>query len=230
MNASLDKLSCCSCFYIILVLFGHSSLFYCCCGFHTTVLAMSALLLALMIGMFVRGITTAVVRRSKPFAAGSLGDTYSLLDCNDLCYDDAKSACACALGRYQFKHAYVSLRDSWAQRFLVRFPEEFEMKFCCSSIRVSGSKLYSAGSPETHGWKYFCSCAAYSLRMHCNTLLEVFFAHGRTFFVLWSFAACIRVGFLYCWLCFYDIVFNVFVLVTCLPPRLFFVVSGVTVK
>ena len=174
MNASLDKLSCCSCFFILLVQFGHSSVLYCCCGFHVTVLAMCALLLALIVEMLVRGNTTSVVRRSKPFAAGSLGDNYSLLYCNDLCYDGAKSACACALGRYQFKHAYVSLRDSWAQRFLVRFPEEFEMKFCCSSIRVSGWKLYSAGSPGTHGWNYFCSCAAYSLRMHCNTLLEAF--------------------------------------------------------
>ena len=109
----------------------------------------------------------------------------------------------------------------------------------CSSIRVSGWKLYSAGSPGKNRWTCFCTGAAYGLRMHFHTLIGVSFTYGRTFFFLLCFAACIRVRFLYCWSCFYEIVFSfsavvfVFVsysfsdgglcaLVTCLPPRPFF--------
>ena len=226
-------------FFILLVLFGRSSVLYCCCGFHVTVLAMCALLLALMVEMPVRGNITSVVRRSKPFAAGSLGDNYSLLYCNDLCYDGAKPVSACALGRYEFQSSYVSFRDSGSKLFLFLSPAEYETKFCCGSIRVSGWKLYSAGSPGKNRWTCFCTGAAYSLRIQFHTLIGVSFTNGRTFSFLWCFAACIRVRFLYCWSCFYEIVFSfsavvfVFVsysfsdgglcaLVTCLPPRPFF--------
>ena len=191
---------------------------------------MCALLLALIVEMLVRGNTTSVVRKLNPFPAGSLGVNYSLLYCNDLCYDGAKAASACAVGRHQFEYSYVCFRDSWSQRFLLMHPEEFEKKFCCRSIRLSGSKLYSAGSPGKHRWSRICSCAAYSLRIHFHTLLGASFAHGRTFFVLWCIVACIRVRFLDCWSCFSEIVFSVsavvFVfgsyLVTCLPQRPFF--------
>ena len=169
---------------------------------------MCVLLLALMVEVLVRWRTTSVVLGSKPFAAGSLGDNYSLLYCNDLCYDAAKLVSACALGRYELESSYVSFSDSGSKLFPACSPAEYETKFSCSSIRVFGWKLYSAGSPGKISCTCFCTGAAYGLRIRFQTLIGPSFTYGLIFFFLWCFAACIRVRVLFCWSCFYEFVFN----------------------
>ena len=77
--------------------------------------------------------TTSAIPGSKPFAAGSLGDNYSLSYYSDSCHDGSKLVSACAPGGY-------------------------ELGASCVSFYQSGSKLFPAGSPAKY--ERICSCVS----------------------------------------------------------------------